>query len=502
MGIVKLSSRFGLGATLAVVPLIGVLVYCFDQLQDLARSNDRIATRQLVGSQLASGAIQRLTRLEEYQLKYAVTGDVGYATKYRQTQVAIGETIAEISAVEMTPIERDALGELTQSWEVLVADAGPFRDENRAQLNIDALSQMQRLVAAMQARTQETAQHETTAAREARRQTREAATWVTAVALVVSTTLLLWAIRSLRTRLADFSEATTMVSKGSFTHRLEVQGGDELAQVARSFNEMVDALSQLERMKEDFVSSVSHELRTPIVAMLETNQLLLDGILGPLNTKQTRMLGLNMQAAQRLSNMLGDLLDINRVKAGIRYRMSAQDLGDLVRSATSELEALALERGIDIAVDAPSGWRATCDSDRVIQVVQNLLENALKHTPRNGLVTVDLALIAGRDLATGRISRGDLASDYALLVIEDTGPGVAHEDRQRVFEKFFRRKGQPSDAGVGLGLAISKEIVAAHRGAIWVDEARLGGAAFHVALPCDAPARRGPTGPNRSVARS
>lgn len=499
----KLSRRFGLGAALAVLPLIGVLVYCFGQLQDLARSNDRIAARQLVGSQLASGVIPRLTGLEEYQLKYAVSGDAGYATKYRETQEATRETIAQVASVEeMTAAEEEVLAELTSAWAALVDGGGPFADEAAAESNTAALTHLRELTTTLQERIQDSAMKETMAARKVRRQTREAAIWISAIALVVSTVLLLWSVRSLRTRLADFTEATMMVSKGSFTYRMAVDGNDELAQVAYSFNEMVGALSQLERMKEDFVSSVSHELRTPIVAMLETNQLLLDQIPGSLNPKQVRMLKLNTQAAQRLSKMLGDLLDISRVKAGIRYRMSTQDLGKLIHSATSELEALALERGIDVVVKATDGVQARCDPDRVIQVVQSLVENALKHTPRGGLVAVDLeVVVAGQRLPTGKFPRSDRGSHYALLSVEDNGVGIAPEDRQRVFEKFFRRKGRPADAGVGLGLAISKEIVAAHRGVIWVEESRFGGAAFYVAIPQVPGARRGPTGSRRSVAR-
>jgi two-component system sensor histidine kinase GlrK len=202
--------------------------------------------------------------------------------------------------------------------------------------------------------------------------------------------------------------------------------------------------------------------------MQETTNLLLDEVIGPLNERQRRLLVLNVDAGRRLSRMIGELLDLSVVRAGLPCSED-RDLVGLTLVAVSQLEALALEREIELRSELSSeALIARCDPDRVIQVVQNLVENALKYTPRGGVIAV-------------RLSRH---LDSARLEVEDSGAGIPEADRERVFEKFFRREGLASDGGAGLGLAICREIVEAHGGSIWVNDAsRLGGAALHVALP-------------------
>jgi signal transduction histidine kinase len=318
-----------------------------------------------------------------------------------------------------------------------------------------------------------------------REETQRTALGVAGVAAILSISLILLTVRSLRRRLDLFIHGTRAVSQGKFSFQLDATVGDETGQMARAFNSMVQELAQLERIKADFISSVSHELRTPLVAMLETNNLLLDEVPGPLTAKQKHMLQLNTQATQRLSNMITDLLDLSRLKAGIRYSLSEQDLAQLTQSAVSELEAMALERGIELRAHVGTLLKANCDPDRFVQVVQNLVENALKYTPSRGTVEVSLETKPSKHLPQEALS-GDHPRDYALLTVEDSGKGIPEVDRARVFEKFFRREGLPSDGGTGLGLAICREIIEAHGGNIWVsDSKKLGGAALHVAFPIE-----------------
>ncbi len=487
----RLSTRFGLVAALAVLPLLGVLAYTLLQLRSLARTNEVLASRQLVGVRIATEVSARLPRLEEFQRKFAVSEDPGYAQKYRETAAAIGSVLSDLEAsgVAAQP-ESEALEALMAAWVDLDVEAGPVPEGPEAEQLSQAFGDLQALASEVRTQAELAVRSEVRSARRARQQTQQAASWVSGLAIFATLVLLAWAVRTLRTRLEHLTEATAAVSLGQFSYRMPTDGNDELSRVASSFNRMVAALNQLDRMKQDFVSSISHELRTPIVAMQETNNLLLDELPGPLTPKQRRMLELNAQAAARLSMMIGDLLDLGRVKAGIQYRMGHHDLAELTRRAIHELEALALERGLQLRVATQSEVFAVCDPDRFVQVVQNLVDNGLKHCPEGGFVHVTLASAMGRALpmSTG-LSRREGA--FALLTVLDNGPGIPVVDRERVFEKFFRRQGQPADAGVGLGLAICKEIVAAHEGAIWVGEGDPSGTAMHVALPREPKLKRG-----------
>ena len=486
----RISTRFGMGAALAVLPLLGVMAYSVERMQGLAQSNERITMRQLVGIQMSSGVIRRLERLEEYQRKYVVSDDYGYALKFAQTVDATSTELLELRPWRLSPEEDAAVRNLRERWQAfaershIILTAG----DDEVAREFDTLLTLAKEV---QEATYQAAVDEVETATTVREEIRRTAFVVAGIALLLSLTLILLTVRSLRTRIEHLMLGTAAVSRGAFSFQLEVQADDELGEVARAFNRMVDALRQLERMKADFISSVSHELKTPLVAMLETNHLLLDEVPGPLTERQERMIRLNTQAAQRLSSMISDLLELSRLKAELRYQMSDHDVRELTQSAVSELEALALERAVKLEV-APltASLMVRCDADRFIQIVQNLVENALKYTPSGGRIEVGLSTVSPAGLPEATRARLGLEprglEEYALLTVDDSGPGIPEEDRERVFEKFFRRQLEPAGGSVGLGLAICREIVEAHGGAIWVADSRLGGTSMRVALPLEA----------------
>lgn len=489
----RLSTRLGLGAALAALPLLAVIAFSLQRMQELARNNERLTERQVIGLQIGFGVILRLERLEEYRRKHLVSKDAGYAHKFEETLSATQAELERVSRAELSPGESMALSRFAEAFGAFARDKPHPPLERDPRATFTELEQLVSLAADVQRETRRGAELEAAAAVRVRERTWQAALLVAAVATALSFTLILLTVRSLRARLDQLILGTQAVSQGAFSFQLDAARDDELGQMARAFNQMVEALAQIERMKADFISSVSHELRTPLVAMLETNQFLLDELPGPLTQKQRKMLKLNTQAAQRLSNMISNLLDLSRLKAGIHYTTSDQDLAQLTQSAVSELEAVAFDRRIELSTNIEDGSVGVkCDPDRYVQVVQNLVENALKYTPAGGRVEVTLSTCSSGDLpAEAHI--GDRPRSCALLSVEDSGPGIPEADRQRVFEKFFRRQELASDGGVGLGLAICREIVEAHHGSVWVGHSpRLGGAALNVALPALAaqPARR------------
>ncbi len=497
----RLSRTFGLGAALAVLPLVAGLAFTVDRLQDLASQSERLMLRQLTAVRLGTGVATRLDRLGEYQSKFAVAHDDAYADKAQQVARAIDAEVNTLRAADLGTSEDVALAAFIQRWQHYRQTAWAVDDNHDNHDNGDADgsdgdvdSASRRQVAeieglAVTARELLTNAHAAAIADVADADDTRAAAWraaitATGVALLSSVSVLWFVVRRLRQRLDDFVEASVAVSRGAFSAQLPAGGDDELGRVATAFNDMVVALEQLERLKSDFISSISHELRTPLVAMVETNEALLDDVAGPLTERQRRMITLNRGAAQRLSVMLGDLLELSVVRSGLRYRMGSAGLDDVVNNAVSELDARASEHGVSLQVQFEArGLVVHADSDRLMQVVQNLVSNAIKHTPANSRIEVVVREVARADVPHApRGSDSDLR--YAVVRVDDTGPGIPGADRERVFEKFFRRQGVSAD-GVGLGLAICREIAHAHRGAIWIEDGRLGGASVCVAIPVE-----------------
>lgn len=240
--------------------------------------------------------------------------------------------------------------------------------------------------------------------------------------------------------------------------------------VARSYVQDITERKQIEQMKDDFVGTVSHELRTPLSITREGISQLLDGLQGPVTDRQAKILGMARDQMDRLARIINALLDISKLEAGhVELQWARVDVVALLRQVAAGFEPRAAEQGLALKVSAPDGpLEVYGDMDKLIQVVTNLVGNAMKFTPK-GAITLSAAP-AGR---------------WVECAVSDTGIGIAPENLSKVFNRFqqFGRVAAGKELGTGLGLAIAKALVELHRGAIRV-ESRVGqGTTFSFTLP-------------------
>jgi two-component system sensor histidine kinase GlrK len=280
--------------------------------------------------------------------------------------------------------------------------------------------------------------------------------------------------RSISEPLRRLAAGTREVARGRFGYRLDTQRGDEFAQVAEAFNTMTERLGALDHMKQDFVSTVSHDLKSPLASLRETTTLLIDEVPGSLTASQRRVLLLQRESADRLGRMIAKLLDLSRLHAGLALDRRPVELARLLQSAVEHARAAARERGIQVRLDAAplARQRLVADEDRLRQLLDNLLENAIKFSPVCGAIDV-----------AARVQRG-----IVVLEVADHGPGVPEPERKRIFERFHQTshgRAVPG-RGVGLGLTICREIVQAHGGSIRVESGHTGGSVFVTELPLGA----------------
>jgi signal transduction histidine kinase len=277
-------------------------------------------------------------------------------------------------------------------------------------------------------------------------------------------------VRSIVRPLERLAEGTREISAGRLGFRLDGNGRDELSQVAREFNAMSARLEELDQMKRDFVSNVSHDLKTPLSSMQETNEVLLDELPGPLSDKQRYLLQLSQESGRRLSAMIAKLLELSRLEATQADTVEVVDLGYLVQRAMERYDLARTGKNARVILaELSQSVLVRADSDAMAQVLDNLVENAIKFSPSNGYVHVAV------------VARGA----EALLIVADEGPGIADVDKQRVFDRFYQTAVGRSvrSRGTGLGLAICRHIVAAHRGRIWVSDNSPRGCVLNVLLP-------------------
>jgi signal transduction histidine kinase len=314
---------------------------------------------------------------------------------------------------------------------------------------------------------------------------------ITVSVLSVTILISLLIVRSISKPLAHLTEGTRAITEGKYFYRLDTSRNDEFAQLAKDFNTMIRRLSELDELKKDFISHVSHELKAPLASMRETVQLLIDRIPGPLTDKQKRLLELNLQSGDRLTTMIRNLLDLTKIEAGtMEYELMRQDLVPLVRTAIAAFEVQAGEKQVRIETFLPDApVQIKCDSDRIVQVLVNLVGNAVKFSPNGGHVRIRLEAVSEIPESMPQSWRSLVAVPepsecLRLLSIADSGPGIADSDKSRIFEKFHQvQKGKKmAGQGVGLGLAICRTIVQVHRGAVWVEDNPGGGSCFFLLL--------------------
>jgi two-component system sensor histidine kinase BaeS len=268
--------------------------------------------------------------------------------------------------------------------------------------------------------------------------------------------------------------ATSRVASGRYGERVPVRDADELGELSQSFNAMARALEEAERRRMEVISDVSHELRTPLSTIRGYMEGLAEGVVEPSEETWTLLYA----EFERLGRLVDDLRRLSRAEAGqLDLSIAPVSPAEVVRLAVGGMLPLFDEKGVElksaVSEDLPS---VLADGDRVVQVLSNLLSNALRHTPDGGRVVVE----AG---ASG---------DEITFEVTDTGTGIAPEHLERVFERFYRvEKSRSRDevyGGSGMGLAISRALIEAMGGRIWVESAGLGeGATFAFTLPVSHP---------------
>jgi two-component system sensor histidine kinase BaeS len=295
-----------------------------------------------------------------------------------------------------------------------------------------------------------------------------------AVALPLSALVGLALARTIAQPVRALTAAAARLADGDFDYPLHPTGQDELGQLGRTFIVMRDRLQAVERMRAQFVSDVSHELRTPLTAVKGSVETLRGGAVDDPMARE-RFLASIESETDRLIRLVNDLLTLSRADAqALTLRRRPVDLRAVARSTVEKLTPRLIAKGLHLTVELPDTPLTTsADPDRVAQVLVNLLDNALKHTPAGGKVTIagyGLKVEGGR--AEPLTSSPPLPDGgWAILSVADTGEGIPTADLPHVFERFYRadRSRSRERGGSGLGLSIAKALVEAHGGHIWLE---------------------------------
>lgn len=265
----------------------------------------------------------------------------------------------------------------------------------------------------------------------------------------------------------QLTEAARRMEKGDLTRRVEVRSKDEIGELAHAFNEMADSLARIERLRRNMVSDIAHELRTPLTNIRCQIEALQDGLMEP----GPEVVDSLHEEALLLSRLIDDLQELALADAGqLSLARQSVSVSEIIHRAASALQSQTAGKRLIVNIDAPPDLpEVFADSERVAQILRNLLTNAINYTPDEGLIEV----------------RARQLGPEVEVTVEDSGQGIAPEHLPYIFERFYRADGSRArgTGGAGLGLAIVKQLVVAHGGQIRAESEPGKGSRFVFTLP-------------------
>ncbi|SMB99664.1 two-component system, OmpR family, sensor kinase [Thermanaeromonas toyohensis ToBE] len=287
------------------------------------------------------------------------------------------------------------------------------------------------------------------------------------MAFLLAIALGLFLARRLTAPLGELVSAARKIATRQWNHRVTISSQDEIGELAQAFNSMADSLEGYENSRKNLMADIAHELRTPLAVLRGNLEAMQEGVSKP----TPELMASLHDEVLRLSRLVKDLEELSLAEIGkLALHFQEVSLEELLERVTTTFAAEAASQDINfqVEVDRPLPL-IRIDPDRITQVFLNLLSNALRHTPPGGLIRL-------------QVEKG---KDHLHVSITDTGPGIAPQDLPYIFERFYRSRASKLEAGggMGLGLAIAREIVVAHGGRIWAESKPGQGSTFHFIIP-------------------
>ena len=461
------------GFTLVILPLVGALAYSAWNTERLAGKSRTAVFNASQAARASRSLVDRIAAIERVAQQMALLNDAGLADDYARVHRGFRQLAEEISQLPLDDAQANALNVTVQHeqalYELLTAGTASRRlDSKEVARRIDVLIDSARDVLAINNRVVdrevERLRH---SAEQVQRNIILLLIFSTAVALAIALALTRYIARPI----AEIDAAIRQLGGADFSHPIAVRGPEDLRYLGRRLDWLRRRLDEFETQKNRFLRHVSHELKTPLTALREGAELLNDQVAGPLAPPQRQVVGIMRDNSVKLQRLIEELLDYQRaLHAAASLEVKPISLEALVQDSLKPHELAAQAKGLRLVSDAQAAT-VEGDPEKLRSIIDNLVSNAVKFTPPGGSIIVTARAVAGE----------------AIIEVQDTGPGVPPEERESIFNLFFRGRTKADGnavrvKGTGLGLAIARELVEAHGGQIAVVGGGPGGH-FRVTLP-------------------
>jgi two-component system sensor histidine kinase GlrK len=462
------------GFTLVILPLVGALAYSAWNTERLASKSRTAVFNASQAARASRSLVDRIAAIERVAQQIALLDDPALEIDYARVHRSFKQLAAEIAQLPIDEAQAHALNVTVEReqglYDLLTASPRRRLESETVGNRVDALIDSARDVLAINNRVVDReVERLRVSAENVQRNIILLLIFSTAVALAIALALTRYIARPI----AEIDGAIRQLGGADFSQPITVRGPEDLRYLGRRLDWLRRRLEEFETQKNRFLRHVSHELKTPLTALREGAELLNDQVAGPLAPPQRQVVGIMRDNSVKLQRLIEELLDYQRaLHAAASLEVKSIALESLVEEAVKPHELAARAKSLRLAIEAEPAT-VEADPEKLRSIVDNLVSNAVKFTPPGGTVTVSARAVAGE----------------AIIEVLDTGPGVPQEERESIFNLFFRgRRSESATAsggrvkGTGLGLAIARELVEAHGGRIAVLGGEAGGH-FRVTLP-------------------
>jgi two-component system sensor histidine kinase GlrK len=473
--------RIVLAQVFLMALIVCVSVYTLSQLHQLSELSQGMLTIDAATVKEEKHLLRLLLAQMRSAEKFVLLQDKAFYGQFLSGSQGVEASLETLRPLVTSAQERDLLRQIGDLYAQYTASLVP-EATRRPVVSGDRAELSERLTTGVHAliqRREEAMALKAAAARDRSALAARVVGWLTCGTLTLAVLLAYLQARSVSRPLRTLAQELRLVGKGVFQRYVDIRSPAEIGELVRAFNWMASRLAKLDELKEDFIAHVSHELRTPFAAIREGTTLLWEEIPGPLTASQREVINVVRSHSERLYRFLSSVLDVSKMEAGMmEYLRRPTDLSALLERSAQTVRLSAQRKGIRLEVLYPSVLpQLVLDEERMQQVLDNLLNNAVKFTPAGGIVRV---------AAAPKDKLRDRAGDCWVEVrVSDTGVGIPAEEIDRVFDKFYQSPHHQSqrERGTGLGLAIARHIVAAHGGRLWVESQLAKGSTFILLLP-------------------
>jgi len=463
------------GFTLVMVPLVGALAYSAWNTERLAAQSRSAVFNASQAARASRSLVDRIAAIERVAQQSAVLDDPGLAIDYARIHRSFKQLADEIVQLPIDDAQASALGRTVQQeqelYDLLTGLPRPRLDPKAVAERVDRLIESARDVLSINNRIVD---REVERLRFKAEQVQRGLFLLVLFSTAVALGIALFLARYIARPISEIDAAIRQLGGADFSRAIAVRGPEDLRYLGRRLDWLRRRLDEFETQKNRFLRHVSHELKTPLTALREGAELLHDKVAGPLTPVQGQVVNIMRDNSIKLQRLIEELLDYQRaLHAAASLELRTVTLDTLVAEAAHAHALAAQSKGLRLTLDAQSAV-LEADPEKLRSIVDNLISNAVKFSPPGGTITVRARALAGE----------------AVIEVIDAGPGIAPEERESIFNLFFRGRTKVESGsirGSGLGLAIARELVEAHGGRIAVVAEGAGkegrGGHFRVTLP-------------------